>query len=337
MLHRLKNNFRLSIITLLGVSGIIGITPFAVLRFLQSNLLAAVVDTTILLGVSAGVAYAWLSGDTYRAGYFMAVVSAYGAVVVGGIVGDPGLFWLYPCLITSFFLTPPRAAMIINLSSIALMVIIGKAFRSQEQMWSFLSTALVVTACAYTFARRSQDQRRRLEHLATVDPLTGVQNRRSMDSALDMAAATAERTGLSYALVMLDLDHFKKINDDYGHGTGDEVLTNLVGLLQQNTRRTDQLFRFGGEEFVLLLPGVDGRSLESVMGNLQGVIRKYLRSPGGPVTASFGVALLRHGEPVDSWLERADDALYQAKEAGRDRIVFSDQPMAGARSDADER
>src|SRR5690554_4890347 len=254
----------------------------------------------------------------------MAFVASYGAVVVGMIVGDPGLFWLYPCLVTSFFLVSPRLAMVINVSAVLAMMVIGEAFRSQEQMWSFASTAVVVSACAYVFAYRNQDQRERLEHLATIDPLTGVKNRRSMDEELDAAAANAERSGLPYALVMLDIDHFKKINDVYGHGVGDNVLTDLVALIEHNTRKSDQLFRYGGEEFVLLLPGVDGVGLQSVMTNLQQLLRRRLKHPGGAVTASFGVALLGHGESVASWLRRADNALYEAKESGRDRIVYAD-------------
>ena len=184
---------------------------------------------------------------------------------------------------------------------------------------------VVVSACAYVFAHRNHSQRRRLEQLATIDPLTGVKNRRSMDEELDVAAANAERSGLPYALVLLDIDHFKKINDEYGHGVGDDVLTELVALLESNTRRSDQLFRYGGEEFVLLLPGVDGANLRAVMNNLQQVLRKYMKHPGGQVTASFGVALLGHGESVESWLARADNALYTAKETGRDRIVYAEE------------
>lgn len=302
MFHRLRNDFRLSIITLLGISALVGITPFAVLRFMQGNLLAGMVDSVILGGIAMSMVYAWITGDTRRTGLFMATISSYGAVVVGSVVGDPGLFWLYPCLITTFFLVDPRAAVIINLSAVLSMMAIGLAFSSQEQMWSFSCTAVVVSACAYVFAHRNHSQRRRLEQLATIDPLTGVKNRRSMDEELNIAAANAERSGLPYALVLLDIDHFKKINDEYGHGVGDIVLAELVALLKSNTRRSDQLFRYGGEEFVLLLPGVDGLSLRAVMNNLQQALRKYMKHPGGPVTASFGVALLGHGESVASWL-----------------------------------
>jgi len=333
MLHRLRTDFRLSIITLLGASAILGITPFAAMRFMQGNVLAGLVDSSILLGISGAVAYAWLTGDTRKSGLVVAGITCSGAVVVGIVVGEPGLFWLYPCLVTTFFLANPRIAVFLNVASVVVLMAHGGAFRSDVQMWSFASTAFVVSACAYVFAHRNHDQRERLEHLATIDPLTGIKNRRSMDQELDLAAANAERTGLPYALVLLDIDHFKKINDEHGHGVGDDVLTDLVVLLRQNTRKSDQLFRYGGEEFVLLLPGVDGIGLRAVMNNLQQVLRKYMKHPGGSVTASFGVALLGHGESVDSWLARADTALYEAKETGRDRIVFSDpqwEPVAGA-------
>lgn len=334
MFHRLKNDFRLSIMTMLGTCALIGITPFAILRFLQGNLVAGIVDLGILASILSCLTYAWITGDTRRSGAVLAFLVCTGAVAVGVVMGEPGLFWIFPCLVTTFFLTSSRIAVGLNLASVLALMSIDAAFSSAVQMWTFAATATTVSACAFVFALRNQDQRERLEHLATVDPLTGVKNRRSMDEELDLAVANAERSDLPYALVMLDLDHFKQINDVYGHGVGDDVLTSLVALLQQNTRKSDQLFRFGGEEFVLLLPGVDMTGLHAVMNNLQHVLRKSLRYPGGKVTSSFGVALLRPGERVESWLARADEALYRAKEAGRDRIVFADDMDQPARTSA---
>lgn len=332
MLKRLRTDFRLSIITILGTSALLGVTPFAIMRFLQGNHVAGAIDTTIMLTILGGMAYAWITGDTRRSGMLLAVIACSGAVVVAMVVGEVGLFWLYPCLVTAFFLVSPRVATFLNLSSIGAIVLHGDAFQDDIQKWTFMATALVVSATAFAFAQRTDNQRERLEHLATIDPLTGVKNRRSMDEELDLAAAHAERTGIPYALVMLDIDHFKKVNDEYGHGVGDEVLVDLVMEIQQSTRKSDELFRFGGEEFVLLLPGVDGAGLVAVMNNLQHILRKKMKHPGGPITVSVGVALLRHGESVSSWLERADEALYEAKETGRDRVVFSDA-MPGADTD----
>ncbi|WP_323750121.1 GGDEF domain-containing protein [Marinobacter sp.] len=325
MLYRLKNDFRLSIVTLLSGSAILGITPFAIMRFVDGHLLAGFIDLGILAALSGSLVYAWVTQDTYRSGIFLAIACCVGAVVVATMVGEVGLFWLYPCLVTTFFLAPSRVAAALNFLSVLAMMTVENAFNSSVQMWTFVASTTIVSACSYVFAMRNKEQRERLEQLATIDPLTGVKNRRSMDEELDLAAANAERTGLSYALVILDIDHFKKINDEYGHGVGDNVLRDLVGLIEENTRRTDLLFRFGGEEFVVLFPGVDGVNLKTVVANLQHELRKSLRGPGGPVTSSFGVAMLRHGESVTSWLSRADHALYQAKESGRDRVVYGDE------------
>ncbi|MGO1501391.1 MAG: GGDEF domain-containing protein [Marinobacter sp.] len=324
MLKRLKTDFRLSIITLLGASALLGITPFAAMRFVQGNVVAGLIDTSILLAICTGMAYSWITGDTRRSGMVLAIIACAGAVTAVAVVGGVGLFWLYPCLVTTFFLASPRVATVINLISIAAMTVQGDAFQSDVQMWTFVATAAVVSATAFVFAQRTDNQRERLEQLATVDPLTGVQNRRSMDDELKRAAAHAERTGMSYALVMMDIDHFKKVNDEHGHGVGDGVLIDLVALVEQNTRKLDQVFRYGGEEFVLLLPGVDGAGLTAVMNNLQHILRGKVRHPGGAISASFGVALLKKDERVESWLGRADAALYEAKKTGRDRIVFSD-------------
>lgn len=323
MLNRLKTDFRLSIITLLGTSAFLGITPFAAIRFWQGNVLAGLIDTSILVFICAGMAYAWITGDTRRSGVVLAVIACAGAVAVAAAVGEVGLFWLFPCLVTTFFLANPRLATLLNATSIVAMVAQSDVFQSDIQMWTFAATAVVVSAAAFAFAQRTNDQRERLEQLATIDPLTGVQNRRAMNEELGEAAAHAERTGMSYALVMMDIDHFKKINDTYGHGVGDSVLVDLVTRVQQSTRKSDQLFRYGGEEFVLLLPGVDGAGLSAVMNNLQHIVRKKVKHPGGAISASFGVAVLRHSEHVGSWLERADSALYEAKKMGRDRVVFS--------------
>ncbi|MDX1458506.1 MAG: GGDEF domain-containing protein [Marinobacter sp.] len=326
MVYRLRNNFRLSIITMLGACAVLGITPFAVFRFWQGAVLAGVIDTLILTSICLTVIYAWRTGDTRRSGFVLALVAGGGAVAVATVLGESGLFWLFPSLITSFFLTAAVVAVLINLSTLAVLMLHGGAFGSLEQMWSFVTTAIVVSCCAYVFALRNETQRERLEHLASLDPLTGVKNRRSMDQELEAAVAAHSRNGQSYALALMDLDHFKKINDEFGHGIGDDVLVEFVGLLQANTRKSDQLFRFGGEEFVLLLPGVDEVGLQAVMNNLQQCLRRSLKSPAGIVTVSYGIALLRDHDDADSWLGRADEALYRAKENGRDCIIYAPSP-----------
>jgi diguanylate cyclase (GGDEF)-like protein len=181
-----------------------------------------------------------------------------------------------------------------------------------------------------------ENANQKLKKLSREDRLTGLNNRGYWEECLNREFERYNRTELVSSLVMFDIDHFKKVNDTYGHRVGDQVLVSLAEVIQQNTRKTDQLFRYGGEEFVLLLPGIDGIGLRTVMANLQQTLRKYLVSPGGPVTVSFGVAQLQHGESVSDWLARADAALYEAKESGRDCIIFSDLQGHGETASSQE-
>lgn len=319
---RLQEDFQLSMMSTLCLCGIFGITPFAIYRFVNGDTLAGVVDFLVLSGIVAIVAYAWRTGDTRNGGRWLSIIVCAGAVAVANAVGITGAFWLYPAALSSYFLCSYRFAAAINAVALFVTTAVGSAFTSVDQMMSFITTCLVVNACAFIYAVRHQTQHDRLRKLATHDPLTGVRNRRALTTELDNAIRNGERSGMSYALVMLDLDHFKSINDTFGHHVGDRVLIQCTDILQQHIRESDQLFRFGGEEFTLLMPGVSDRGLHAVVDKLRQAIEGNLNTPDGAVTASFGVAVLRKQEPWEEWLARADQALYQAKERGRNQVVL---------------
>ncbi|MAL97940.1 GGDEF domain-containing protein [Hydrocarboniclastica marina] len=323
MLYRLRNDFRLSIMTMLGACAFVGITPFAVYRFIQGDLRSGLVDVAILGLILITVTYAWVSGRTGYSGIILAIVACAGACVVAVMQGDNGIFWLFPTLITSFFLTRPLVAVLINSCAILTLVLQDTVFDSAEQLGSFIASGMVVSACAYVFALRNENQRKQLEQLAIFDFLTGAKNRRAMDQSLQVAAAEHARTGVPQGLVMLDLDHFKRVNDVHGHTVGDEILVQCAQLVSANIRQADQLFRFGGEEFVLLLNGVQEDKLAAIALNLRRQLATNLRGPDGPITASFGAAMLKPQETWESWLDRADAALYQAKHGGRDCVVLA--------------
>jgi diguanylate cyclase (GGDEF)-like protein len=123
---------------------------------------------------------------------------------------------------------------------------------------------------------------------------------------------------------MLDLDHFKRINDRHGHAVGDQVLIELTALVGASTRRVDRFFRYGGEEFVLLVNLQGGaQSLDCVADKLVLKVAAELRCRGEPITVSIGGAALRPGDDVRVWLGRADAALYRAKDLGRSRAVIA--------------
>jgi diguanylate cyclase (GGDEF)-like protein len=161
---------------------------------------------------------------------------------------------------------------------------------------------------------------RDLDFKATTDPLTGLSNRLKFDKALSGEIRRARRFDVALSLVIYDVDHFKQINDAYGHQVGDQVLIKLSGFVAKRMRETDLLARWGGEEFVILLPSSDASMAERFAEILRGAIATLPFDHGKPVTCSFGVAQMAMGESAERFIARADEALYRAKLNGRNRV-----------------
>ena len=330
MFKRLRNDFQLSMITLMGFIGVIGILPYAVYRLLQGNLLVGIVDSVIVASTLAAVIYAWRTGDTEKPGPYLAGVFSLGSTLIVINLGVNGLFWIYPLILFNFFMVSPGKAIIATLLVLSGLVghalwVPGSVFESYYQMGSFLVTSMMAGVLTFIFAYRTRIQREQLQMLAIQDPLTGARNRRAMNEELKIAVSSKRRHGRSSGVLAMDLDHFKQINDLYGHQAGDQVLIDFVKLIKACSRQEDRLFRFGGEEFLLLLPDTDMEGLEAAAENLLESVRENLRSPGGVVTASIGGALLRDDEPWIHWLQRADQCLYEAKSSGRNRTIIDQQ------------
>lgn len=169
-----------------------------------------------------------------------------------------------------------------------------------------------------------------ISEAAHEDFLTGALNRRGMDEALIREFERSDRHGTPLSLAMLDVDHFKKINDTMGHSTGDKALAHLSKVVKSILRSTDVLARYGGEEFVILLPGSNQKDAVTVVSGLQRDLTKNFFLHNNErvlITFSAGVAERLYGESVDSVLPRADAALYLAKQSGRNRVIGADQPV----------
>jgi two-component system, cell cycle response regulator len=164
--------------------------------------------------------------------------------------------------------------------------------------------------------------------LTVRDPLTGVFNRRHLHERLASESAYAARHGTPLSLLLLDIDHFKRINDEYGHATGDRALCALAKLLEGMARREDVLARFGGEEFALIARGIDRHGAQALAERARAAVeRQRLQSDAGVVqfTVSVGVAQYEHADvgAAQRMFEAADRALYAAKDAGRNCVVVS--------------
>ncbi|MGY4879369.1 GGDEF domain-containing protein [Vreelandella aquamarina] len=226
------------------------------------------------------------------------------------------------------------------------------AWRSVPLSYGALGFSLTIVAISLWHYRRTQQQLeqanqtleekvnsrtteldclvRKLEGLSLQDSLTGLSNRRHMDALLNHEIQRAERQGTLLAILMLDLDHFKYVNDTFGHAAGDAVLVELAQFFKKNFRNIDVVCRLGGEEFVALLPGasIDDAHLRAT--NLVEKLREkpfyFNEKPLGRITLSCGIAVYpEHATTPEKLLQRADEALYQAKRSGRDRCVIWSQ------------
>ncbi len=188
--------------------------------------------------------------------------------------------------------------------------------------------AIFRTLCAYgAIALANADvqaqllrKNAQLEQLAVSDTLTGLSNRLRLDRVLGEEAARHARSGAPVSLILLDLDHFKSVNDRHGHPVGDHVLVTIGGVLKAGSRQTDEVGRWGGEEFLVVCRDTDLAGARALAQKLRERIAAQHFGDVGPRTASFGVAQLADGEDVASLVSRADVALYRAKSAGRDRV-----------------
>ena len=158
------------------------------------------------------------------------------------------------------------------------------------------------------------------------DPLTGIKNRRAFDIAIKEQCDFARKGHKPLSLLMVDIDHFKKINDTFGHVVGDSVLKWVTAMINETIRGSDILARYGGEEFAILLPETMLDGAEHVGGNIcrrvssQKLKHSELGQSIGNVTVSLGLARYRPGESIEEFIGRADEALYMAKNSGRNRV-----------------
>ncbi|WP_233267322.1 GGDEF domain-containing protein [Paraglaciecola sp. L3A3] len=325
MLNQLKEKYQLSILSILGIVSVLGVSPFAVIRYLEGNNTAAFINMLIVLGITIIVIYALYTKKVQTANGVAAVFINVGVVLITITNGIDSLLWVYPVFASTFFLVKPNAALKINAIAGLALVTLFDVF-TLVSMTSFIVTILMLSLSGFIHASHSAKQFSLLETLNTIDALTGALNRRALTTDLEAAVSLSERNNVQQLLVIMDIDYFKMVNDKYGHDGGDQVLKNMVTIINGHIRKHDRLYRYGGEEFVLLISELDHLQQHSFIDNLRAHIKKDLKTPDGEVvTVSFGVAAWQPGTSILAWLKSADKALYQAKAQGRDCVVFSDK------------
>ena len=194
-----------------------------------------------------------------------------------------------------------------------------QAFAAARKIVIFLATVIMlILIISIAFMYISQ---REIQRMAVTDNLTSVYNRHSFYALAGRETARADRAGEPLSIAMVDIDFFKKVNDNYGHAMGDQVLKTTAGRIKNSVRKTDVLARYGGEEFIVLMPSTDSRDAFTIAERIRNSIEGCTFENMGGITVSIGLSERVDKEIIDDVINRADVALYRAKEAGRNRTV----------------
>jgi len=308
---------------LLAITGGLGVFPFAVLRFMERQWTAAIIDTVIVSGFLALGIYVYRTRRVRLASIALSVLCIGGVIATVYLIGPHQIYWAYPALMAVFYLIRPRVAIVLALFMMVALLPALLPVSDTHITTTIIITILVTSAFAFAFALITNRQRDQLLHLATKDSLTGAGNRRALDSKLTELVNSYQRNQEASSIILLDLDHFKKVNDIHGHAAGDRILKSLTEIINLRIRVTDSLYRIGGEEFVVVLDGQDLHRAAHLAEQLRTLVDANELVPDQTVTISLGVAELKDSEGPNDWLHRADEALYRAKDAGRNSTSLS--------------
>ena len=322
MLKRFRRNSQLGILALLGVTTTGTLALFAGYRVLQGQWLAASIDFAIIVLIATPVIHALRSGNAAGPGAFLCASNSLCCAVASYAIGPVAKPWMYLVLMSNFVIAGPRQALACNLFLILAVMLAPDIYDLPVERISAAIVGLLVTLFAWLSVLRVNTNQQELEVLASLDPRTGLPNRRMMEQALEEAVARHRDGHRSHGLLIVDIDHFKEVNDTHGHAAGDAAIADLAAILKFEMRKHDQVFRFGGEEFVVLMDADTGADLWAASERLRLAVRNGLRGPGGRITVSLGGAMAGEEERWQEWFSLADEALYRAKNNGRDSTVI---------------
>ena len=310
-------------ILLVMFSGIMAaaVTLLAYVRLLEKHWAPTLEDLGFVGIMLLLFVFVYVGRKTQTVGILMALGFISAALTSTLLLGVSELFWAFPALMVAYFMLDTRQATILTGGFVCCFLAI---------MWDDLSAVALTNVCltvvttvllAHAFSLTNRRQLEDLRRMVHVDPLTGAGNRRAQNIKLDAVNGIFRRNDSPACLLMLDIDHFKCINDTYGHTVGDQILIDLSELLRSTTRATETLYRFGGEEFVLVVEQTALDAAVNLAENLRSRIEQQLFSFGISLTVSIGVAQLQREEDREGWLKRVDDALYRAKGRGRNQVI----------------
>ena len=275
-----------------------------------------------------------------RWGFITVITVVLAFVSLSGLEQGAGVLWLYVYPPVVFYISSPRFGVIscvagwltlaLGLTPLGQLIASVAVYPVPFRLVLAISLAFVMLfSYLLDRARRQHAERLRqmaemFEHAATHDALTNLANRREGTDCLTREFSRFQRTGTPFSVILGDIDHFKTINDTLGHGVGDQVIQTIAKRLTSDCREMDSVIRWGGEEFLVVLPGTtESDAITTARRIRQKIIERPVTADGRPleVTCSFGIAEVHPSDAIQTLLQRADDRLYHAKTTGRNRII----------------
>lgn len=312
-------------------SGVLFLGGWALLVFVPvhwrgGDQLTAALIIALVLALWGLAAWAWM---VRRIGAYPVMIITglcnFGGLLVLLRLHEIGIFWLYPLLMAIAYVMPWRWSIPINITNVLVALFFTASWMADPLYFRLIATLLVALTFSALFAYNIEQQQEMLKDLAVHDPLTGAFNRRYFDQVLDEARRHWQRTGRVASMLMIDIDHFKLINDTHGHRVGDTVLVALSRYITAQLRPMDRFFRLGGEEFAILLPETPALQGATLAERIRQRIAAGSLEGGLPVfTISCGVAEYPEPATASDWPDQCDAALYAAKAAGRNQVVLAD-------------
>lgn len=307
--------FYRQVLIAVALCGVTVAMPFAAWHFFWGNPLITYLLLPVICLQIASLILLIRHGFNQWIAMFLASVQMGVTVIITIQIGVLGSYWIFASAVANYYIVSRNKALGINV--IACLAVVPFAFESSDFMLRFVMSNAMINVFLYAYARQLENKNRELEELLTKDPLTRAGNRTALENALIRVKNQHLRHNTPVTVLMLDLDHFKKINDTEGHTAGDKVLKRLADLLRARLRATDSLFRYGGEEFVIV---ADNTTLDQAAYLAEDIRRRVEKA--NELTVSIGLAELQSGESTEDVVSRADQALYKAKQMGRNWVCF---------------
>lgn len=318
MVGRMRADIRLAILTLYCLCAISLITPFAIYRLYEGRILLGVAELIVVGAFAVLTLIAWRSGKSQLAADLTASAASIGTVSLV-ILMDISNLWTFSTLVGNFLMARRWLAVVASIIVVLSIGLQPAAFPVLADRLTFLAVASMVSLLGLIYATRVNHRHGQLSDMLSRDALTGALNRRALDH--DLRTITMGPATREHSLIILDLDAFKQLNDNHGHDAGDQVLVDLARIVHSSIREKDRFYRFGGDEFVLLLPHTGLAGAQRAVEKLREALLHQLKGPSGTIRASMGLAQGQPGETPEQWMKHADDALLAAKRAGKNRVV----------------